>query len=318
MTAPRPGALRRKIAAHARPAPPRPDLSAGAVRGFGRALRHAAAPFDGLGLTLGDVGFTPDADLDGALAALPPQGLVAAVEDAAGRRGLIGLSAGLVDALVEVQTTGRVEAAELPPRPVTRIDEALARDFVDLALASFAAETQGLPGRDWPDRVTYGSRIRDRGQVSLLLPEGRYGVLSAALGFAGVARRAGVVLVLPTVAVAAAAAPAEVRPPDPAWVAARARLLDDLCLPLDAVLLRVRRPLGEVQALAVGDLVPFRAADLAEVALEDAAGRVLARGRLGQVGGHRALRLPAAPAAAAPAPAADPAPPAPAAARAAG
>jgi flagellar motor switch protein FliM len=85
-----------------------------------------------------------------ALDGLPDHGLIAVLEDRDGARGLIALSHGTIDALVEVQTTGRVDARELPPRPVTRIDEALCRDFIDLSLAAFSRETERVEDRDWP------------------------------------------------------------------------------------------------------------------------------------------------------------------------
>jgi flagellar motor switch protein FliM len=288
-----PTILRRKIAASRRAPAARPDPAPLAARALGRALRHAAAPFDGLGLLPGGAALGLVVDLDGALAALPDQGLLAMVEDAGGHAGLVALGSGLVDALVEVQTTGRVEPHEMPARPVTRIDEALARDFTDLALAALGRELAGIPGRDWPARFGYGSRIKDRGQVGLLLPEGSYRLLSAELGFDGVARRSLVALVLPVLG-AQGDGPAE--PPrgqDPAWVAARARLLDALVLPLEAVLLRLRRPLAEVQGLSVGDLLRFDPADLMAVTLEAPGGRALATGRLGQKNGRRAICLSA-------------------------
>jgi flagellar motor switch protein FliM len=287
-----PTVLRRKIADHARTPAARPDPGPQAARALGRALRHAATPFEGLGLIPGKITVEVGQDLDAAIAALPDHGLVAALEQE-GSRGLLGLAPGLVDALVEVQTTGRVEAAELPPRQVTRIDEALARDFIDLVLAAFAREAATIEARDWPDRLGYGSRIRDRGQVSLLLPEASYTVLSADLGFDGVERRTRLVLVLPSnPALARKVAPDRPRPVDPAWVAARTGLIETLRLPLEVVLMRVTQPLCEVQRLAVGDLLPFGVADLQEVSLETLEGRVLAHGRLGQLGGRRALRLP--------------------------
>lgn len=296
MTAPaQASVLRRKIAAHARAPVAPPDLGAAIGRGFGRALRHAATPFVGLGLMPGAVTVAPGQDLEAAIASLPGHGLVAVLE-AGGLRGLLALDAGLIDALVEVQTTGRVEAISLPPRGVTRIDEALARDFIDLALAAFARETAGLAGRDWPDRMSYGSRVKDRGQITLLLPEASYMVIAAEVGFDGVERHARCVMALPVdPGKAKGATPDAARPPDPGWVAARARLIDTLRLPLDVVLMRVTRPLSEVQGLSVGDLLPFGPADLQEVALETGEGRVLAHGRLGKLGGRRAICLPPAP-----------------------
>ena len=289
-------ALRRKIAAHRPAAPLAPERDDASTHAFGRALRRAAIGFDGLGLTLGQVGVDCAQPLQAVIAALPAQCLVAALEDEQGRRGLIGLSPGLVDALIEVQTTGRVEAAELPPRPVTRIDEALTRDFIDLALAAFALEGQSITGRDWPARMTYGSRITARGQINLLLPDGDHTLLQAEIGFDAAPRRAHLVMALPRVPPAVGGDKAgNPVPPDPAWMAARARLLDELHLSLDVVLMRLHHPLAQVERLAVGDLIPFSRADLHAVALEDGQGRVLLHGRLGQIGGRRALRMPPMP-----------------------
>ncbi len=192
-----PTVLRRKIAAHARPPAARPDAAPQAIRALGRALRHASTPFEGLGLMPGAITVTAGCDLDALVAGLPDHGLISALEAEGGARGLLAVGPGLIDALVEVQTTGRIEAADLPPRPVTRIDEALVRDFIDLALAALGREAAGIAGRDWPARMAYGSRIRDRGQINLLMPEGAYTLMSADLGFDGVERRSRVVLAVP-------------------------------------------------------------------------------------------------------------------------
>jgi flagellar motor switch protein FliM len=298
--------LRRKIAAHARPHPKGPDPREVAMRGLDRALRHAAAPFDGLGLAIVENGAVAHATLEGAVAALPTAGLVAVLEDEGGARGLVALSPGMVDALVEVQTTGRVERAELPERPVTRIDEALVRDFLDFTLAAFARETADAPGRTWPARMAYASRIRDRGQIGLLLPEGAYLSLNAETGFEGTPRRAHVAMVLPARPGAARDAAAPPPAADAAWCLARKAMVDRLPLPLEAVLLRVTRPLREVEGLTVGALIPFGAATLGAVTLETGAGAAIVRGRLGRSGGYRALRLSGA---ARPPPAPVPAPP---------
>jgi flagellar motor switch protein FliM len=292
MTAPvDPTVLRRKIAAHRRAPVARPDPAPQAVRALGRALRHAATPFEGLGLLPGDPALGPAGDLEQALAFLPEQGLLAVVEGAGGGRGLLALAPGLVDALVEVQTTGRIEPTEMPPRPVTRIDEALARDFIDLALAALGRESTGIAGRDWPARLSYASLLRDRKQITLLLPEGGYRVLQCEVGFDSVARRAQFTLVLPIESHGREDAPDAPPPADAAWIAARARMVEGLELPLEAVLMRLRRPLAEVQGWMVGDLLRFDPADLQSVTLEAPGARALALGRLGQKGGRRAICL---------------------------
>jgi flagellar motor switch protein FliM len=76
-----------------------------------------------------------------------------------------------------------------------------------------------------------------------------------------------------------------------AWRHRLERLLQATPLHLEAELLRVERPLGDVQRLAVGDVLPFARGDLQAVALVDGHGRRVLTGRLGQIGGKRALRL---------------------------
>jgi flagellar motor switch protein FliM len=288
----RAGATARIVAAHRRGVAEARDRTPELSRAFDRALRHAAVPFRGLGLRCGDIAVVQDAPLSRALEDLPRHGLVAVLEDREGQRGLIALSHTVVDALIEVQTTGRVEPQELAPRPVTRIDEALSRDFLDLALAAFARETEGLERRDWPDRMTYGSGIGDRAQLPLLLPERGFHLLSAEVQLGeGVGRRGQISLTLPAIPSEAAATAAAV-PPD-TWRTDLAEALSSVDIPLEAVLCRILRPLHEVEALAPGDLLHFEADDLAAVSLEAAGGRRALAGRLGQAGGRRALKIAA-------------------------
>lgn len=294
-TEPQAGVIARIVAAHRRGAARARDRSVDLSRAWSRALRHAAVPLKGLDLAVGEVSVTEGTPLARALDLLPEHGLVAALEDQGGHRGIVAISHGAVDALVEVQTTGFVEERDLPPRPVTRIDEALSRDFVDLALAAFSHETEGAADRDWPGRMSYGSGIADRTQLTLLLPEQPYHVLSAdfRLG-AGGRRAATATLVVPRISSGVAGAADAPQPED--WRAALEEELAQAPLCLEAVLLRTARPLHELHSLAPGDLIHFAASDLAEVRLEAPGGRCVFTGRLGQIEGQRALRLGVTPA----------------------
>jgi flagellar motor switch protein FliM len=287
------GVVARIIAAHGRQAAEARDRSGLLSAAWERALRHAAVPFKGLELSPDTTEVSEHSGRAPALGMLPETGLIAVLEDRDGARGLIALSHGALDALVEVQTTGRVDTRELPPRPVTRIDEALSRDFIDLSLAAFSRETETLEDRDWPLRMSFGSRIADRGQLTLLLPDRVYHVMSASvrLGEEG-ARNGTAVLVLPrtreprprALLREGAAAPE-------AWRAALEAAMAEARLGLDAVLVRTTRSLQEVEAIAPGDLIGFDPSDLAAVRLETPEGRTVLRGRLGQIGGQRALRM---------------------------
>ncbi len=292
-TAPRP-VLARIVAAHQGMGDGGPDPTADLQSGLSRAIRMASIPFEGLFARPAEVQVSRGTTLSDSMEALPETGLLAAIEDHEGRRGLVALSHPLVDALIEIQTTGRVEEVELPARNVTRIDEALCRDFLDLLFVAFAKETAKAAGRDWPDRITYGSRVKDRGQLNLLLPERGYHRLKVDVTV-GQDRSGQIVLVLPRDPgmarrrAAGAKAPAKERPQD--WATQVLMALGPAPLTLNAVLMRVTLPLGQVEAMEEGELIPFDPSDLRSVTLEGDGDHVFARGSLGQLGGKRAVRL---------------------------
>lgn len=285
--------LARIVAAHLGVGPGQSELVPGLQVGLTRAIRRAALPFAALSPQVAVVNVTCDANLTEAITALPDNGLLAAIEDEEGRRGLIALDHSLVDALIEVQATGHVEDGDLPPRAVTRIDEALCRDFLDLMFGAFAQETAEIVSRDWSDRMSYGSCIKDRAQLNLLLPNRGYHLMKASVTMGG--RKTGDLLVLlPSDHALArrralAAPQAEAAPVD--WSKKMLSVLGSAPMSLDAVLIRVTMPLGEVEALDEGELVPFDRSDLSTVTLEDDSGHVFARGSLGQLSGRRAVRL---------------------------
>lgn len=292
---PRP-VLARIVAAHLGVGPGQAELTPGLQTGLSRAIRRAALPFASLAPDVAEISVTADVTLSDAIAGLPAHGLLAAIEDDEGRRGLIALDHRLVDALIEVQATGRVEDIDLPPRKITRIDEALCRDFVDLMLGAFAQETAEQVGRDWPDRMTYGSNVAERAQLNLLLPDRGYRLLRVAVTMGG-SKTGDLVVLLPAdpaiarrralaapQSAAQAAAPAD-------WSDRMLSVLGTAPMTLDAVLMRVTLPLGQVQALGEGDLVPFDHSDLSAVTLVDDTGHVFARGSLGQLSGRRAVRM---------------------------
>lgn len=286
--------LARIVAAHKGAGPGQADLVAGLRAGFSRAIRRAALPFPTLSAQVAEVAVSPHASLQDAIDALSEHGLLAAIEDEDGRRGLICVDHPLVDALIEVQTTGHVEDADLPPRAITRIDEALCRDFLDMLFGAFAQETASNVGRDWPDRMNYGSIVMERAQLNLLLPEKGYHLLKTSVTAAG--RKTGeVMMLLPVDAVLArrhaakAGGAVQAAPVD--WSKQMLSALSAAPMVLDAVLMRVVMPLGKVEALGVGDLVPFEHSDLSSVQLEGEGGHVFAKGALGQQGGKRAFRL---------------------------
>ncbi len=282
--------LARIIAAHATAHSALPVLSAVLEQVETRALQQEAAAFRGLRLDIGSVDISLCPDRDAAVAKVG-DGMRLFLQDDRGARGLLCVSHGLGDALIEVQTTGRVDETGFAPRPVTDIDRAMARDFIDLFLAAISKESEDRGGGTWPAALRFGGPVTDHSQIALRLPDDRYHCVRIALGFSGTERTAEVMHLLPVRAPDMASDSRTCGSGDPEWAGAmRARLLAAR-LDLDAVLCRSWITVTDMKALAPGTLLPFTPGDLDRVQIEDKHGTVLASGRLGQVAGNRAVRI---------------------------
>lgn len=257
--------------------PPRTASGRSPVDGSGdlwrRVLPRVAE--DRLGLELSLIGcqdrecLLPDAlavEDDAVLLALEAEGQQAglAIVDTAARA-----------ALIEVQTTGKVGSGRIDPRPPTAVDAALLRHILDDWLAAFGdARGQPVPpfaGRAFPDPRS----------AMLALEEGAYRETRLEIDFGG-GKRTGVVRLLLAVPGAATS-----RSKDATLQA----VLTPVESSMEAVLGRVRLPLGLMLDLAPGDVLPLDGLSVRHIRLEAPLGRVIAAAHLGQSGGFRAVRI---------------------------
>ena len=301
--------------AGARPAPE----AAGAAPEAIRALRMAAARVGGAVAALGlevtgcsgkrvgaDRAFD---DIDQTALCLlvdPPGGAGTGAPDPAST-GVLALSPGLVDALVEVQTLGRIDGPARPARRPTRIDAALAHPFARDLVAQLAARiSPGDPAQPVPGALRPGTFVAGPGPLPTILSAPRMLRLDLALSLGHGAREARVVLILPQ-----RAAPVAGAERDPASAEAWRRSVDTVMptvpVRLEAVIEGGRLPLGRLLALRPGDVLDLPEDALSAVTLHGGAigltlpgRRRLPRGatcaaRLGQLGGRRAVKLTALP-----------------------
>lgn len=286
-------ALRRKLAggggAATGPASTRPEGLAAALQ---RALGRAGAPYEGLALVASPAEPRWDMSLAEVIAALPEGGLLSMLEAGGDRRALCVLDHGLIDALIEVQTTGRVDrGAGLKRRP-TRVDAALTRDFISLFLGALEGELTGRAGIDWPLGLTYGTHLAEARQLELLLPDRPHHLFAVTLDLGEAAKTGQILLAVPVTGTVAEAGPSPDAPAnDPGWRARWQALVRAAPVALEGVLLRRTLPLARVEALNVGDVLSFDRAELATVDVADSAGQRRFTARLGQSAGRRALML---------------------------
>ncbi|UYP66779.1 FliM/FliN family flagellar motor switch protein [Thalassobacter stenotrophicus] len=293
--------LRRK--AGARPGPPPPPRGMSPEKALVQALTKSGEGLPGLELTVREQDSTR-VDQSELLSQLPEVALFTLADGPGDSRGLICFSPELVDALIEVQTMGRVDQTTRAARETTRIDAALTRDFVETVLTDFATRVVTVADARWARGFKYGTYVPDPTPLPLMLGEGDYRLQCVTVELGNGAKRAKVWLALPAIAAAVqpsltVAAPttgatpskAPVSAPDPVWAADMQAAVSDAPVELRVTLTRFSVPLSRLQSLKPGDTLPISRGALGALEVMGAGPGHSLSGKLGQQNGMRAVRL---------------------------
>lgn len=226
--------------------------------------------------------------------------LLAVIEGPGEGLGLVALPPSTLSVLIEMQTMGRLGKSAPGLRKPTRIDAAMAADFIDALLAmieEFLIEDDAI---SWAGGFRYASHLDDPRPLGLLLEDISYRVWSARITFGvGAEREGGFLWAVPQTGRGAAPKRARAQDvqgavapdPGPIWEEALERAVLSAPATLDAVLHRVTLPLAAVMGFAPGMEIPIPEDALEKIALEGQGRRKLSQARLGQSRGMRALRL---------------------------
>lgn len=232
------------------------------------------------------------------------------------RLGLLILAPEVMAALIEMQMLGRVGQNALVARRPTRTDAAMCAGFVDRWLAETEAEltrqiaafgarrSHGAPLPDWQAGYRYNAYLDDPRPLGLMLEDTDHRSYRIAVEMGDdPCRRGEMTLIVPvspdhpaTVS-GADAHPIAPGPsaPAPSDAVAWGRHMTDVVLgasaTLEAVLCHMTLPLSAALALRAGAVLALPQGAIDRVEISTLAGRVHARGKLGQVAGFRAVRL---------------------------
>lgn len=237
--------------------------------------------------------------------------LLAVLEGPKDGLGLMVLPPATLSALIEVQTMGRLGAAAPSPRRPTRIDAAMAADFIDAVLAELEAQLAGHEAISWAGGFRYGSFLDDPRPLGLMFEDITYRVWTVELGFGAGGEREGTLLWVvpatgrgarpqPQVALALAGVGEAASGPLPAeteeaaaaeWAGQMETAVLAVRAELGAVLHRLQLPLQAVMEFRPGTEIPVPMAALDQIRVEGAGRRFLSLARLGQQGGNRAVRM---------------------------
>lgn len=221
------------------------------------------------------------------LGLIPVDMLMLLLDGPLGARGAVMLDAGIMTSLIEVQTTGQVQARAASVRKATRIDAAMAVPLVDGVLRRAAGYLADHPDGAWASGFRFGAMMEDVRGLGLALAAADFHVFRLTLDIGPGMRTGELILALPCPT-------ASPDPSDAADKAATQQFQDRvLAAPvrLDAVLCRLSLPLSQLSLIKTGDLLPLNIDALRDIMVETVGHRPVATARLGRLDGFRALRL---------------------------
>lgn len=281
--------IRRKID---RARPTQAEGAPGADRGWRLALARAARDAMGLDLDFRSLTISRQS-LAEILEQAPDLALIALLDGPRGGLGVIMLAPTVTASFIEKQTLGRLGPQTPPPRRASRIDAAMVAGVIDRALVGLDETLAEEADFSWAGGFRYASYLEDVRPLGLLLEEDAYRVLSAEVALGVDGRTGQVLLVLP--AIGRGEAPAVPQNPveaeAPHFTAALSAQVMQADCRLDAVIGRLTLSLKQVMTLQVGETLALPRAALDAVSLETIEGQRVARARLGQHRGMRALKL---------------------------
>ncbi len=280
--------IRRKID---RARQPQADGAPGADRGWRLALARATRDAMGLDLEVRRLQVLR-ASLTEILDIAPERALVTLLDGPDGGLGVLMFAPAVTAALIEMQTLGRLVGQPAAPRKPTRIDAAMVAGVVDRALTGLDDTLAEEADRIWAAGFRYASFLEDMRPLALLLEEDTYRVMVADVSLGNGVREGQVILVLPAVGrgeqAATHLAEDDMAPQFTTSLAAQVMQVD--CR-LDAVIGRLTLPIRHIMSLQPGDVLELTYSAIDAVTIETTDGRRVARARLGQNRGMRALKV---------------------------
>lgn len=242
-----------------------------------------------VGLLVTVLGITEEIlPLDDVLHLIEDDHLLLALNGDRGLCGLAGIDLQTRAAVIEMQTTGMLRATPADPRAVTATDAAMLAPLIDGLLTDAHDTTIGTPLEGWTGSYAVGDRVINTRAAGMAMVDTTYRLVRLTLDLGAGERQGMIQIALPLnreMKVEEA--------PDAAatWSAAIAAAVGTAPAELHAVLHRMCLSLRQVDGFHVGQMLALPGITVGSIKMEAADGRVLARARLGQMTGLRAVRL---------------------------
>lgn len=202
-----------------------------------------------------------------------------------GRIGAATLDAAAVTALIQKQTMGAVMGMASDERAYTPTDAAMMAEFLEKLFGKVVAILEEQRDRDMFEGYRFGAQIEDVRTLVLGMEADEYRVINLNVDLDCGKMQGEIRILLPEPSAEENAESQQIRGPR---IGAG---VGSMRAELSAVLCKVKMPLREFTSLKVGDLMPLDQAYLYETDLLAINGTVVAKGRMGQMNGSKAVRI---------------------------
>ena len=214
------------------------------------------------------------------------------------RRAAVVVDPLLVGALIQKQTIGQVMPDDASQqRSMTGTDAAICAPFLDAVLQRAEGLPEAEEERDLIGGYRFGARAEDARLLHLSMEAPLYQVIQISIDVERGKRQGDLVLCLPLPQAAAraqdGAALSEKEPHEKSKQPKHnlEETVSGLKIELSLILATLKMPLHGVSALEDGDVLQLEAASFDAVDIRTLQGRKVGQGVLGQIEGHRAVRI---------------------------
>ncbi|WP_417244126.1 FliM/FliN family flagellar motor switch protein [Celeribacter sp.] len=220
-------------------------------------------------------------------ASLPGNALLALLEGPLNQFGLMVFDHITTASVVEQMTTGSVLPMAPEERQPSTTDAVMCSDLMDRMLEEFEDQISESPDPPKVHGFRYAARLQEARSIALAFDDVPYRCFYITVKIGRVARESTVVLIFPY----DAPPPKRVKGEDSAWGKEFKDVVMGTHVTLDTVLHHMKLSLSEVSAWEEGTLIPIPREALSRVEIRAQDGRKISRGRIGQIGGARAVRI---------------------------
>ena len=219
-------------------------------------------------------------------------GILLLLDGLAGARGAVKVDIQFLTTLIEIQTTGTVRRSPAEPRPVTRTDAAIVQPLLDKVLHHYDKQMSEAYPEHLEQNFRFGDMIEEARLLSLALEAPEYDLYRLTIDLGEGAKTGVLKLFLPHRKTEPADDPKGERKTHGSGNLEKNAL--EAQVAMDAILTRKRMPLNEVCTFAPGTVIPIDIECLSKAELVANGGQVVAKVRMGQMNGMRAVRFVAA------------------------